>query len=158
MPEDESHPVGIKATIDGIQDRATERNTMMSLHHRWSVGGQDGHGVTFADSTLDQRASQTPTAFPGRSPGLPQVAVNDGIPVRILLCTPIQKVQRCQRYVVCVGSFQADLVNALAHDCLLPGSMSLRCALRWNLKGRANSLVTLSCTGQCRAAWYLGRK
>ncbi|MCY1538472.1 hypothetical protein D9M68_740140 [compost metagenome] len=138
MAKNECDGRRLKADIDTHQNRPRSGNAEMGFQVLRYVRSQDGYPVAGIHPSLDQRLSQSATAFVELSVGIFSIPVDNGSALRIDNCGTLQKRDRRERYVIGVvwqqrgiktrgRSCDTQLVNLHLASCLA----SFFVALRW---------------------------
>ena len=85
---------GFEAHVQGVEDSACHRHTMMRLQHRRRVGQHGGNRVAWLDAMFDQGGCQTARALAQSSIVSAVGSVDDGQPVRKHVRRPLEKAER----------------------------------------------------------------
>ncbi|MDT4861018.1 hypothetical protein FQZ97_956030 [compost metagenome] len=90
----ESNRVGVEPGVERVEHGARHGHAKVRFDHRRCVGQHHGHRVVLANAGTLQGAGQLPGAVVGLAPGLAQIAVHDGQPVRVDLGRALDEGQR----------------------------------------------------------------
>ena len=118
--EDVGHSAGIKADVDGIQDRARRRHAEMRLRMGVGVGQNGCDNITGRDASRGQCGRKPGDAGMVLRVGLAVRAVNDGLPVREHPGRTCQMAQGGERHKIGRSLLQSSFILHPAHVRILP--------------------------------------
>ena len=90
----------IKARIDRIENAARHRHAVMGVVDRWDVGREHGHRIVLADTLRGELARKPSCPVVRLTIRIANIAMHDGLMIRIHGRTPPQKRQRAERHVI----------------------------------------------------------